>query len=73
MFCICLKGIIKFFNLSCIFYSYLYLSIQNIFRSARTSCTTFGWFVPPVPPVRPVRPALKICITYIQAYMPYES
>ena len=38
-----------------------------IFRSARTSCTTFGWS-------RPVRPsALKIWITYIQAYMPYES
>ena len=37
-----------------------------LFRSARTSCTTFGWFVPFV------RPALKICITYIQAYMPYE-
>ena len=34
-----------------------------LFRSARTSCTTFGWFV---------RPALKIWITYIQAYMPYE-
>ena len=24
-------------------------------------------------PSRPVRPALKIWITYIQAYMPYES
>ena len=33
------------------------------FRSARTSCTTFGWS----------RPARKIWITYIQAYMPYES
>ena len=43
-------------------------SHHNIFRSARTSCTTFGWFVRPS-----VRPALKIWITYIQAYMPYES
>ena len=34
----------------------------RIFRSARTSCTTSDW------PVRP--PALKIWITYIQAYMP---
>ena len=29
--------------------------------------------LPSVGPVRPVRPALKIWITYIQAYMPYES
>ena len=41
-----------------------------LFRSARTSCTTFGWFVRPS---RPVRPARKIWITIIQAYMPYES
>ena len=34
-----------------------------IFRSARTSCTTFKWSV---------HLALNIWITYIQAYMPYE-
>ena len=38
-----------------------------IFRSARTSCITFGWSRLSVPC------ALKIWITYIQAYMPYES
>ena len=37
---------------------------SGIFRSARTSCTTFDWSRPS---------ALKIWITYIQAYMPYES
>ena len=39
----------------------------SIFRSMRlrTSCTTFGWSVRPC--------ARKIWITYIQAYMPYES
>ena len=36
-----------------------------IFRSARTSCTTFGWSRPSVPC------ALKMWITYIQACMPY--
>ena len=35
----------------------------RIFRSARTSCTTFDVS----------RPVLKIWITYIQAYMPHES
>ena len=36
-----------------------------LFRSTRTSCRTFDF------PVHPS--ALKIWITYIQAYMPYES
>ena len=40
---------------------------DQVFRSARTSCTTFGWSRLSVPS------ALKIWITYIQAYMPYES
>ena len=35
------------------------------FRSARTFCTTFDWSVRPC--------ALKIWITFMQAYMPYES
>ena len=39
--------------------------IYTLFRSARTSCTTFGWSVPSVPFVRP---ALKICITYTGIY-----
>ena len=42
--------------------------LAEISRSARTSCTIFGWSVrPSVPSAR------KIWITYIQAYMPYES
>ena len=41
---------------------------RRFFRSARTSCTTFDG-----PRPVPSRPALKIWITYIQAYMPYES
>ena len=39
-----------------------------IFRSARTSCRTFDFRVRP-----PVRPRQFFWITYIQAYMPYES
>ena len=42
-------------------------NLVKLFRSARTSCTTFGWFVQSRPS------AIKIWITYIQAYMPYES
>ena len=38
-----------------------------LFRSARTSCTTFDRSVPSRPCAR------KIWITYTQAYMPYES
>ena len=33
----------------------LLAQVKTIFRSARTSCTTFGWSVRPVRPVRPVR------------------
>ena len=34
------------------------ITLYALFRSARTSCTTFGWSIRPVPS-RPVRPALK--------------
>ena len=40
----------------------------DLFRSARTSCTTFNWSVPS----RPVRVQEKSG-SHIQAYVPYES
>ena len=43
--------------------------LSTLFRSARTSCTSSGG--PINPSVRPY--ARKIWITYIKAYMPYES
>ena len=43
--------------------------LSTLFRSARTSCSSSGG--PINPSVRPY--ARKIWITYIKAYMPYES
>ena len=60
-----------FFSFVVVFHVYIYkisfrfYSAHAIFRCARTSCTTFGCSVRPC--------ALKIWITYIQVYMPYES
>ena len=57
--------LVVFFTLTCI-------CLYRIFLGPRGPLVlpSVGSFVRPV---RPVRPARKMWITYIQAYMPYES
>ena len=56
-------------------YGWAYLpTTKNLFNQICTFLGPRGPLVLPLSvPSRPVRPALKIWITYIQAYMPYES